>query len=111
MPPLLPLFEEVLEISINSSLYGAFDLLGTRKRWFEGQLSKLDGMLDEIIEATREGRGSGSENSLLSHLINAKCPLTQRHFTQSELRDQLLTMLLGCMHTFAFGKTRVRCAE
>lgn len=95
MPPLLPLFEEVLEISINSSLYGAFDVLGTRKRWFEGQLKKLDGMLDEIIEAVRSGKQSGSAESLLNHLINAKCPLTQRHFTQSELRDQLLTMLVA----------------
>lgn len=95
MPPLLPLFEEVLEISINSSLYGAFDVLGTRKRWFEGQLSKLDGMLDEIIDAVRSGTHSGSSESLLHHLINAKCPLTQRSFTQSELRDQLLTMLVA----------------
>lgn len=31
----------------------------------------------------------------LHHLINAKCPLTQRGFTQSELRDQLLTMLVA----------------
>ena len=89
MPRLLPLFEEVLEISINSSLYGAFepwtgkdgqatksfkmlkhalsmlkDMLGTRKRWFEGQLHKLDGMLDEIIDAVKQGTQSGSSNSL-----------------------------------------------
>eukprot|EP00435_Cladocopium_sp_Y103_P006086 s2457_g1.t4 len=95
MPPLLPLFEEVLEISINSSLYGAFDVLGTRKRWFEGQLSKLDGMLDEIIDAVRSGTHSGSSQSLLHALMNAKCPLTQRTFTQTELRDQLLTMLVA----------------
>ncbi|CAJ1378936.1 unnamed protein product [Effrenium voratum] len=95
MPELLPLFDEVIEASINTSLYGAFDVLGTRKRWFEGQLSKLDGMLDEIIEAVREGKHTGSSNSLLHHLCAAKCPLTARGFTQSELRDQLLTMLVA----------------
>ncbi|CAE7558331.1 CYP102A5 [Symbiodinium natans] len=95
MPPLLPLFEEVLEVSINSSLYGAFDIMGSQARWFKSQLDKLNGMLDEIITACREGRSTGSSNSLLHALIAAKCPLTGRSFTQSELQDQLLTMLVA----------------
>jgi len=95
MPELLPLFEEVLEVSISTSLYGAFDVLGTQRRWFKSQLDKLTGMLDEIIEACREGKSTGSSNSLLHALIAAKCPLTGRSFTQSELQDQLLTMLVA----------------
>jgi len=95
MPALLPLFEEVLEVSINSSLYGAFDIMGNQKRWFQSQLEKLNGMLDEIIDACRDGRSTGSSNSLLRALMGAKCPLTGRSFTQSELQDQLLTMLVA----------------
>lgn len=38
------------------------------------------------------GAAPPRDSSRLHHLINAKCPLTQRSFTQSELRDQLLTM-------------------
>ena len=38
------------------------------------------------------GAAPPCDSSRLHHLINAKCPLTQRSFTQSELRDQLLTM-------------------
>ena len=46
-------------------------------------------------ERTVGSEGSALRFLRLYHLINAKCPLTQRHFTQSELRDQLLTMWLS----------------
>lgn len=88
-------FDEVLEVSINSALYGVFDFTGHKKQWYKVQSDKLNVLLDDIITAAREGRQTGAADSLLHKMIDARCPLTQRSFDQSELRDQLLTLLVA----------------
>eukprot|EP00930_Biecheleria_cincta_P072886 TRINITY_DN60227_c0_g1_i1.p1 TRINITY_DN60227_c0_g1~~TRINITY_DN60227_c0_g1_i1.p1 ORF type:complete len:1569 (-),score=246.72 TRINITY_DN60227_c0_g1_i1:180-4469(-) len=93
--PLVQVFDEVMEASVNASLYGAFDAFGSQKRWFANKNADLNGRLDAIIEAVRYGTQTGQKDSLLNKLMEAQCPLTGRSFDQSELRDQLLTMLVA----------------
>merc|ERR1712151_819833 len=84
-----------MEASVNSSLYGAFDAFGSQKRWFNRKTSDLNSRLDAFIEAARLGTQTGRIDSLLNKLMEAQCPMTGRKFDQSELRDQLLTMMVA----------------
>eukprot|EP00928_Gymnodinium_smaydae_P024131 TRINITY_DN19629_c0_g1_i1.p1 TRINITY_DN19629_c0_g1~~TRINITY_DN19629_c0_g1_i1.p1 ORF type:complete len:1733 (-),score=253.55 TRINITY_DN19629_c0_g1_i1:195-5360(-) len=93
--PLVAVFDEVMDASVNASLYGAVDLFGKQKRWFVRKTADLNGRLDAIIQAVTEGTQTGSKGSLLNKLMGAQCPLTSRKFDQSELRDQLVTMLVA----------------
>ena len=89
--PFVEVFDDLLEISISAALYGALDFTGSMKQQFEAKTRFLNQSLDEMIESARSKPGT----SLLHHLLVAKCPLTGRGFDDSELRDQLITLLVA----------------
>ena len=74
-----------------------------RNRRFRAGLHKLDALIDQAISDHQRGRGN--PNDILSHMLAAEDRDTKVKMNRTELRDEIITLIVAGHETAASGLT------